>query len=79
MNKYNLQTSDKTIVRINNFEHPNETNKLLNNYFRAVGNSNSIHPDLNDKLCTCCYWSLIIGISGTLIGTTIWCLVKYYS
>ena len=80
MNKYILNKPDETIVKINNLaqQQPNENIKLLNCHLSPVGNSNSTHPDLNDKLCACCYWSLILGIGGMLISTTIWSLVKYY-
>lgn len=80
MNKYIFKNPDETIIKINNLVPPqhNEKNKLLNNHLIPVGNGYSTHPDLNDKVVACCYWSLILGIGGTLIATTIWCLVKYY-
>ena len=80
MNKYVLKNPDETNIKINNLsqQSPNENIKLLNNYLSPVGNGNSTHPDLNDKMNACCYWSLILGIRSTIIGSTIWCLVKYY-
>ena len=80
MNKYIFKPQDDTLIKINNLaqQSPNESHKLLENHFSPIGNGNSTPPNLNDKLYTCCYWSLILGIGGTLIGSTIWCLVKYY-
>jgi len=31
------------------------------------------------KLSICCYWTLVLGIGGTIIGATAWSLIHYYS
>jgi hypothetical protein len=57
-----------------------ETNQLLIFHNGSIGNSAITQPpNLNDRLGLCCYWSVVIGISGSIIGATIWSLVHYYA
>jgi len=39
------------------------------------------HESINKigGMSSCCYWSVVLGISGIIIGTTIWCLARYYT
>ena len=41
-------------------------------------NNNKNKNNIRDKISTGCYWSLVISISGVIIGSTLWCIIKYY-
>lgn len=59
---------------------PGETNQLILLHNGTLTNSITVNsPNLDGRLGLCCYWSLIIGFSGLIIGPTIWCLIHYYA
>ena len=34
--------------------------------------------NIRHKISNCCYWVLVISISGVIIGSTLLCIIKYY-
>ena len=49
-----------------------------NNNNNNNNNKNKNKNNIRDKISTGCYWSLVISISGVIIGSTLWCIIKYY-
>jgi hypothetical protein len=35
--------------------------------------------NIRHKISNCCYWALVISISSVIIGSTLWCIIKYYA
>lgn len=77
MKSYNLTEIE---IKINQqpYSKVDETNQLLELHKSSIRNSTGLATDYNDKFCACCCWTVVLGVTGTIIGATIWCLVKYY-
>ena len=77
MNSYNTTQIEITINKPSENTTCDETNQLIQLHRASIRN-NEIHNS-NDKLGACCYWSVVLGISSSIIGATIWSLINYYS
>ena len=77
MKSYNFTEIE---VKINQqpYSRVDETNQLLQLHKASIRNSSGLVTNFNDKFGACCCWSVVLSVTGTIIGTTIWCLVKYY-
>ncbi len=76
MNNYKVQQIE---IKINNSNDRglSENNQLLELHRSSVRNFGGLPTNFNDNLGACCCWSVVISVCGTIIGATIWCLVKY--
>ena len=77
MNSYKVAHIE---IKINPSSNSNlsENDQLLQLHRSSVRNYSGLPTNFNDNLGACCCWSVILGVCGTIIGATIWCLVKYY-
>lgn len=70
-----------TDIKINNLDEQilDETTRILQHNISSGVNGNSMQHSLNSKVYYCCYWTMILGLSGSIIGATSWCLIHYYT
>jgi hypothetical protein len=68
-------------IKINNSTDLNldENDKLLQLHRSSVRNYTGLPTNFSDNLGACCIWSVVLGISGTIICATIWSIVRYYT
>ena len=77
MNSYQAKQIEIKINKslfTNNYD---ETNQLIQLHQASI--RNSAIANTNDKMSACCYWSVVLGVSSSIVGATIWCLIHYYA